>query len=199
MTEPGIFLGGWGVTLWLAFFSRYGIWIVGFMLAGALVVGVRQMVYQEGYDDAEAEYKEILVLRDKADQDAKDAAIADAQRIEMLQAQVAIDQALILAQKQRKREVQYIEVTKWRTKYAQNPDAGKCVVPSEFVRVLDSTGQDNSDMSETTGAADGAAIGAGRISDIELLQFSTDAKMTCLKWRDQLLSWQAWNRGVHER
>ena len=186
------------MTVWLAFFSRYGIWIVGFALAAALVVGVRQMVYQEGYDDAEAEYKEILVLRDKADQEAKDAAIADAQRIEMLQAQVAIDQALILAQKRRKREIQYIEVTKWRTKYAQNPDAGKCVVPDEFVRVLDSTGQDNSDMSETTGAPDGADAGAGRISDIELLQFSTDAKLMCLKWRDQLLGWQAWSRGVHE-
>jgi hypothetical protein len=198
MTGARAFFKGQKMTIFLAFMSRYGIWIVGFALAGALVVGVRHMVYMEGYNARDAECRETNLLRDQADRDAQDAAEADAQRIEMLQAQVAMDQALILAQKQRKREIQYIEVTKWRTKYAQNPNAGKCVVPDEFVRVLDATGQNSGDMSEAAGATDGADAGVGRVSDIELLQYSTDAKMMCLKWRDQLLSWQAWTRGVHE-
>jgi hypothetical protein len=186
------------MTVFLAFMSRYGIWIVGFVIAGALIVGVRQMIVQEGYDQRDAECKAEMAVRDKADWDALARASAAAARTELLQAQVAMQEAVILAQKQQKREVQFRDVIKWRTKYAQNPDAGKCVVPDEFVRVLDATGQDSGSVPEGTGAADAAPIGAGRVSDIELLQYSTDAKMMCLKWRDQLLGWQAWSRGVHE-
>jgi hypothetical protein len=184
------------VSLLLSFLSRYGIWVAGFALVGILIAGARHVVYQEGYADAEAEYKEILLLRDNADMEAKLAATAAAARINMLTTQVSIDQALIAAQKARKREVQYVEVVKWRTKYEKNPDAGKCVVPDEFVSVLDATGKDDSDMPEDAGAASTVADGTGRVSDIELLQYSTDVKMMCLKWRDQLIGWQEWSRGI---
>jgi hypothetical protein len=138
----------------------------------------------------------VALLRDQADTDAQKAAEADAARISMLMVQASIDQALIAAQQTRKREVQFRDVIKWRTKYEQNPDAGKCVVPDEFVRVLDTTGQDSSGVSAEAGSPSGVDDTAGRISDIELLQFATDAKMRCLGWRDRVINWQERERAL---
>ena len=184
------------MSIFLFFVSRYGIWLVGFIAVGALVVGVRHMVYTEGYNARDAECRATDLLRDQADRDARDAAEKDAMRIASLMVQASIDQALIAAQQSRKREIQYVEVVKWRTKYETHPDAGKCVVPDEFVRVLDATGQDSSGVSEATTTPAGVDAGTGRISDIELLQYSTDVKMLCLKWRDNLIWWQDRERAL---
>ena len=143
------------MSLFLAFLSRYGIWIVGVVAVGALVVGVRHMVYTEGYNARDAECRATDLLRDQADRDARDAAEKDAIRIASLMVQASIDQALIAAQQSRKREIQYVEVVKWRTKYETHPDAGKCVVNDEFVRVLDATGTDGGGVSETTASGAG--------------------------------------------
>jgi hypothetical protein len=184
------------MTLLLSFLSRYGIQIIGGLAVMAVLAWGYLAIYGNGYAEAEGEYKEILALRDAADRDAHDKAKADADRISMLLWQVSMDAALIAAQKARKREVEFRDVIKWRTKYAQNPDAGKCILPDEFICVLDATGKDGSGVSEETGAPCRVVAGAGRISDLELLQYSTDAKMMCLKWRDQILGWQEWNRAV---
>lgn len=178
------------MSFFLSLLSRYGIYLVALAVISAAGLWLYGVVYSRGYSAAEIEYKEILVLRDQSDLDAKLKAEAQAKRIEMLWEQASIDQAVINAQKARKREIQYVEVTKWRTKYEKNPDAGRCVVPDEFVRVLDSTGQDGGSVPEASPGGAVVDVVTGRISDIELLQFTTDTKLMCLKWRDKLIAWQ---------
>jgi hypothetical protein len=184
------------MTILLSFLSRYGIQIIGGLAVMAVLAWGYSAIYGKGYAAAEGEYKEILALRDAADRDAHDKAKADADRIGMLLGQVSTDAALIAAQKARKREVEFRDVIKWRTKYAQNPDAGECAIPAEFVRVLDAAGQDSGGVSATATGGTGTDAGTGRISDIELLQYSTDVKMMCLRWRDKLIWWQERERAL---
>lgn len=174
------------MNLLLPLLYKYSPYIIG----AIVLILVASQVYQAGYNSAQNKYKAIIVKQEAAYWQAQEEAIKEAQKQELLMGQAVIDQALINALKSQKREIQVVEVTKWRTKYEKNPDAGKCVVPNEFVRVLDNTGQESSSMPEETSSGAVANDSPGSISDIELLQYTTDTKMMCLRWRDKLIAWQ---------
>lgn len=162
----------------------------------AFVAAVFAAAYGLGHSRASDHYKVILLEQQKAYDtvhlEARNA--LDAHQME-LNARLMME-SVVAAERSRKRDVIVQEVTKWRTRYAKNPDAGRCHVPAEFVCITDATILD--DVSETAEGACRADAGPSGISDVELLSFITDAKRTCLQWRDQLMEWQARERVIQQ-
>jgi len=97
-----------------------------------------------------------------------------------------------LAKQKQKVVTKYL--TKEVIKYVKNDDAGKCVLPYEWVRIHDTAARNSitGDADTTTSTNDIAA----RVTDIDALEVVTDNYQTCNAIRDQLKGLQAWAKSI---
>lgn len=164
------------MTILLAFLSRYWVHIA---VVVAIFAGLGY-VYKQGWDSRDADWKADTVQREAFGR-------AERERLHLANDQIGINMAVIAAQQSKKREVEYHEVVKHKTVYRDNPDAGKCAILDSFVCVIDTAYEGLPESAADTCRQDDTS---GRLSDIELLSFATDAKGICTAWRDEVIWWR---------
>jgi hypothetical protein len=159
-------------------------------LAGvAAILLVVWWIRGTGYDAAKAECKletDTMVSELEA---ARAEAIKAAQEETLLLETIAMNEAALAAKTRAETVFVTNTVIKWKVKYAQNPNAGKCDMPPEFVRVH--TAAVTNRVSEATPGGpqpDGPATG---VTDIEVLDVDTANYATCHGWADQLRHFQS--------
>jgi hypothetical protein len=174
------------------YFLKY--WKYG--AAALVLVGLFAWIRGTGYDAAETKYKAQIATMVAEAEEARAEAIAAAQEKELLwQALESTEAALAL---KARAETKFVTntVVKWKVRYAKNPDAGKCVVPDEFVRVYDSAALNRVPEATPDGPQpDGATR---QITDIEILDITTQNYATCHGWADQLRHIQAREAALEE-
>jgi hypothetical protein len=94
---------------------------------------------------------------------------------------------------QKKQQVRTVYVNREIVKYAKSPDAGKCKLDDQWVRIHDATASGVSNDAETASTIDGKAR---QITDITALQTITENYGQCNAIRQQLIGLQAWVKGV---
>lgn len=154
----------------------------------ALVVAVlATLAYAYGLGHASASRDWELKLLEQ--QRAYDAVHAEARRaldaLEMeTNARIMAADALAAA-RARKTEIAIREVKVWRTKYAENPDAGKCNLPVGFVLAHDAAATNR--VPEDTAAPSPDAAGPSGITDTRLEHVMADNYALYHRCRDVLM------------
>ena len=169
------------------------------VLAGVtVIVSVLSAVYYSGYQSAATKYKaDILVI-------GRDAALAHAKAVNLVleknkvQAELTEAQSLLYAELEKEAEVIYRENIKEIIKYRDNPNAGKCVLPDQFVRSYDAATAGRS-VSEITETASGPQNSTVRVRDTEVLQNYVLNITQCRKWRRELVRWNEWYNNAEEQ
>ena len=151
----------------------------------ALVLG---SVWGMGYKTASNHYQRVIAEAELKTAMEHAEAVAQAQAANDALGEQALLQAKLSAEQARKNEVVTNTVIKWKVKYAQNPDAGKCVLPPDFVRVH--TAAVTGRLPDDPAATRGANAGPARVTDIDLLDVDTSNYAMCRKWRGQLIQWR---------
>ncbi len=132
---------------------------------------------------------------DKAAKEAQAEAQAKVDRIEKLQSELATTIAEKQALEAQEAKVVTKYITKEVIKYVQSPNAGKCDLPNEWVRVHDAAARGMS-PTEGTEAPGGTNDPAPRITDIEALQVTTDNYAICHETATRLRNLQLWVKGL---
>ena len=161
----------------MPFLLAYGKYIAAIALVAAAVAGI----WRDGYTYATNKAEVLLVeLREKGRQAALEQAL--------LWEQLAINESALALKARAETKVITDTVVKWKVKYVQNPDAGKCVVPPEFVRVHNAAA--NNRLPETPGNRPDPDGTTRKFTDIDVLDVTTANYAVCHKWADQLRHWQ---------
>jgi hypothetical protein len=161
-----------------------------------VVMGCLGVVRASGYTAAETKYKGEIATMVIELQAARIQALADAQERTLLLGTIAVTEAALAAKARAKTEVVTETVVKWKVRYAANPDAGKCDITPEFVRVHTAAATNRVSPAPTSGPEfDGVP---GGITDIDVLSVDTANYATCHKWADQLRHWQSRQRKIEE-
>lgn len=88
-------------------------------------------------------------------------------------------------------------VTREVVRYVQSPDAGRLVLPAEWVRIHDIAAFGRgAGVPGTAFPASRAYADAGRITDADAIAVTTENYATCHAVRDQLLALQGWVRAA---
>jgi hypothetical protein len=140
-------------------------------------------IYQLGWDSRDADWKADTAKREEYGR-------AEKARLQLAYDQIVIGEAVIQAQKQRKRDVEYREVIKQRTVYRETHNAGACAITTDFVCHVDGAFAEDSGLPEASPSTCRDAVTTGTLSDIELLSYITDAKKVCFDWRDEVIFWR---------
>lgn len=145
------------------------------------------IVYGLGYTRAANHYEVVLLEQQRAydavHQEARQA--LDALEMETNARVIAAD--ALAAARTRKTEIAIREVNVWRTKYAKNPDAGKCNLPTGFVLAHNAAATNRVPEDPSTSGA--ATAGASGITDAELEPVVADNYALYHRCRDVLRGW----------
>lgn len=123
--------------------------------------------------------------------DLQEKNVALTAQVQQAKRQKKIDDDTILELDRKKAEIQIVEkeVIKEVVKYANNPNAGKCVIPADFVRIHDkSLSETSGRANETTKAPDTATP----ITDIQVLEVSTQNNQRAIENIAQCESLMKW-------
>jgi len=114
--------------------------------------------------------------------------------IELYNNKISQQQSEIEALKTVKRETVTRYINKEVIKYVQADNAGKCILPYEWVRIHDTaaTGNIAGDTNSTAKSNDTAAS----VTDIEALGVVTENYQMCNIIRDRLIGLQAWAKNI---
>ena len=160
----------------------------------ALVGALLATVYGFGYHNASNHYQRVIAESELKAASAQAEAVAKAQEASDALGEQSLLQAKLAAEQDRKAEVVTNTVVKWKVKYAQSPDAGKCVFPADFVRVH--TAAVTGRLPDDTAATGRADAGPARVTDVDLLDVDTSNYAMCRKWRGQLIEWRDRERAL---
>lgn len=132
---------------------------------------------------------------DKAAKEAQSQAQAKTDRINELQDELAQTVAEKQALESQEAEVVTRTITKKVIEYVQSPNAGKCDLPNQWVRVHDAAarGMPPTEDTEAPGGTNDAASG---ITDIEALDVTTSNYALCHETATRLRNLQLWARGL---
>lgn len=140
-------------------------------------------------------YQEKIAVMERDLAGASQIASERAREVERLQTTVSEKSAEMAILAAQKRKVIEKVVTEEVIKYVENPDAGRCVMPDQWVRIhnIAATGE----VPEATEPASNADAGTGTITDIETLVTVKSNYGTCRETRDQLIGLQKWVRSIN--
>lgn len=107
---------------------------------------------------------------------------------------VTIESSKLDALRQKKNEVIEREVIKEVIRYEENPNAGLCDLPDEWVRNHDYAASGS--MPAVPDATTEPDDGARRITDIEALEVVAENYLSCNDTREQLILLQRWVESI---
>lgn len=169
----------------MIYFLKY--WKV--IALGVAIVSALAWVRGTGYAAAQSKYTAIIAQMVAAMEADRAKAIAAARERTLLLGTIAMNEAALAAKTRAETVFVTNTVVKWKVKYAQNPNAGKCVIPAEFVRVHTAAATNRVSEAPPGGPqSDGPATG---VTDIEVLDVDTANYATCHGWADQLRHFQS--------
>lgn len=118
-----------------------------------------------------------------------------AENAEMAMQAVSDNAARLYADLQAERERKNKVITKEVVKYAENPNAGRCVLPADWVRTHDQAASGMPDDSEpSSGSNDDPA----RFTDVDALATVTENYRICVTELDKLKALQSWVNAIIE-
>ncbi len=146
---------------------------------------------------SDAVIAEMQASADKAAKEAQAEAQAKTDQINELQDKLASTIAQKQALESQEAEVVTRTITKKVIEYVQSPNAGKCDLPNDWVRVHDAAalGVSPTEDAETPGGTNDAASG---ITDVEALEVTTNNYATCNAIATRLRNLQLWAKGLQD-
>lgn len=157
-------------------------------------LGIAAAVFAGGFRVAELKYKAVLAEREKDLAQAivdKQNAITEAKSVNDL---MTLQTAELDALRQKKSEVLKVEVIKEVIRYEENPNAGLCDLPPEWVRNHDYAASGS--MPAVPDATAELDDSARRITDIEALEVVAENYLSCNDTREQLILLQRWVESI---
>lgn len=148
-----------------------------------------------GYSHRDAHCKATVAeLREKIAHEREMSALRSLRIVE-LQDEVASREGRLFQMRRELEEANQRETVREVIKYVQNPDAGRCELPADWVRIDTAAAAGVSPATVAAGSSPGAA---GGFTDTDALATSVERSHVCRAEIDKLRLWQDWWAGVEQ-
>lgn len=137
-------------------------------------------IYQRGWDTRDSDWKADTLKRELYAQ-------AEAKKMQLAYDQIEIAMSVVEAQQNRKRDVERIEVEKWRTEYHADPDTGKCDLLPSFVCSIDTAYEGLPEAAYHTCLE---TTPVGGLTDRGVVSWGQEIKRICAAYRDEVMWWR---------